>query len=87
MPMLAEFVASENSPITQKPIREFNFPEGITMGGLIRDNVGMSIGGNTQIMPGDRVVVFGKSGLIYKIDSYFAAPVSAMSRIMSALRS
>ena len=84
---VAEFVASENSPITQKPIREFNFPEGITMGGLIRDNVGMSIGGNTQIMPGDRVVVFGKSGLIYKIDSYFAAPVSAMSRIMSALRS
>ena len=84
---VAEFVASENSPITHKPIREFSFPEGITLGGLVRNNVGMSIGGNTQIMPGDRVVVFSKSGLIYQIDSYFSAPASPIKRLMSAFKS
>ena len=84
---VAEFVASEDSPITHKPIREFSFPEGITLGGLVRDNVGMSIGGNTQIMPGDRVVVFSKSGLICQIDSYFSTPVSPIKRLMSAFKS
>ena len=84
---VAEFVASENSPITHKPIREFSFPDGITLGGLVRNNVGMSIGGNTQIMPGDRVVVFSKSGLICQIDSYFSAPASPIKRLISAFKS
>jgi trk system potassium uptake protein TrkA len=83
---VAEFVASEGSPITQKPIKEFHFPEGITLGGLVRDGVGMSIGGNTQIMSGDCVVVFSKSGLIRKIDNYFATPSSALERIISSLK-
>ena len=82
---IAEFVAAEGSPITKKPIREFHFPAGITLGGLVRDNVGMSIGGNTQIQPGDCVVVFSRSGLIRQIDNYFVTPPSTISRIVSAL--
>jgi Trk K+ transport system NAD-binding subunit len=46
----------------------------------------MSIGGNTQIQPGDCVVVFSKSGLIRQIDNYFVPPTSTISRIVSALR-
>ena len=83
---IAEFIAAEGSPITRKPIREFRFPAGITLGGLVRDNVGMSIGGNTQIQPGDCVVVFSKSGLIRQIDNYFAPPSSTIERIVSALK-
>lgn len=83
---IAEFIASENSPITLKPIRDFHFPKGITLGGLVRDEVGMSISGNTQIKPGDCVVVFSKSGLIRQIDSYFAPSQSAISRIISSLK-
>ena len=82
---IAEFTAAEGSPITKKPIREFHFPSGITLGGLVRDNVGMSIGGNTQIQPGDCVVVFSKSGLIRQIDNYFVPPTSTLDRIVSAL--
>ena len=82
---VAEFIASEGSPITKKAIREFRFPSGITLGGLVRDGVGTHVTGNTQIMPGDRVIVFCKSGLIREIDSYFAVPTSAISRAMSAL--
>lgn len=83
---IAEFVAAENSPITRKPIREFHFPSGITLGGLVRGDVGMNIGGNTQILPGDCVVVFSKSGLIRQIDSYFAPCTSAINRIISSLK-
>lgn len=83
---IAEFVAAEGSPITQKPVREFHFPSGITLGGLVRGEVGMNIGGNTRILPGDCVVVFSKSGLIRQIDTYFAPPTSAISRIISSLK-
>lgn len=82
---IAEFVAAEGSPITKKPIREFHFPSGITLGGLVRDGVGMSIGGNTQVLPGDCVVVFSKAGLIRQIDNYFTPSSSAISRIISSL--
>lgn len=84
---IAEFIASEGSPITQKPIREFHLPSGITLGGLVRNETGMSISGNTQIQPGDCVVVFSKSGLIKKIDHYFAPPTSTLNQIISALKS
>jgi trk system potassium uptake protein TrkA len=83
---IAEFVAAEGSPITKKTIREFHFPAGITLGGLVRDGVGMSIGGNTQVLPGDCVVVFSKSGLIRQIDNYFAPPTSTLSSLISSLK-
>lgn len=82
---VAEFYAAEDSPITKKPVREFRFPAGIILGGLVRDGVGMSIGGNTTIMPGDCVVVFSKAGMIRQIDCYFTPPTSTVGRIISAL--
>lgn len=82
---VAEFIATEDSPITKHPIREISLPSGVTLGGLVRNEVGMSIGGNTQIMPGDRVVVFSKAGLIKKMDSYFARPTSVINRVISAV--
>ena len=71
---VAEFIAAEGSPITQKPVREIRMPEGITLGGLVRGKTGMPISGNTQILPGDSVVVFCRSQLIKKLDYYFKKP-------------
>jgi len=71
---VAEFTAAEGSPITLHPIREIKVPEGITLGGLVRGNVGMPISGNTQIQPGDIVVVFCRSQLIKKLDYFFKKP-------------
>lgn len=73
---VAEFTAVEGSPITLKPIREIHMPEGITLGGLVRGKTGMPINGNTQIEPGDIVVVFCRSQLIKKLDHYFKKPSS-----------
>lgn len=73
---VAEFTAAEGSPITQHPIREIRLPEGITLGGLVRGKTGMPINGNTQVQPGDIVVVFCLSQLIKKLDYYFKKPSS-----------
>ena len=83
---VAEFVALEGSPITGKPIRELRFPRGVTLGGLIRDKIGMPINGSTVIQPGDSVVVFATDGLIKKIDHFFRKPEGGIvSKIIDKL--
>lgn len=84
---VAEFMANEESLITQSPVKDLRLPNGVTLGGLVRDGVGQPIYGNTQIVPGDTVVVFCKSGLIKKMDRYFSRPSSAINRIISSLMS
>ena len=71
---VAEFVALENSLITQHPIREQRLPQGVALGGLIRDRIGMPINGNTIVQPGDSVVVFAVNGLVKKMDRFFRKP-------------
>jgi len=71
---VAEFVALENSLITQHPIREQRLPQGVALGGLIRDRIGMPINGNTIVQPGDSVVVFAINGLVKKMDRFFRKP-------------
>ena len=71
---VAEFVAQEGSPITGKLIREQRFPHGVSLGGLIREGIGMSVNGNTQIQAGDSVVVFATDGQIKKMDCFFRKP-------------
>ena len=82
---VAEFIASEGSIVTEKPVRDLRLPRGVTLGGLVRNGSGFPIHGNTQIQPDDRVVVFCLSGLIKKMDRYFCRPTSAISRVISAL--
>ncbi len=71
---VAEFVALEGSLITERPIRQQRFPQGVSLGGLIRRGIGMPINGNTQIQAGDSVVVFATGGLIKKMDRFFRQP-------------
>lgn len=82
---VAEFIAQEGSEITQKPIHKMHFPKGVTLGGMVRDGVGQHISGNTQIKPGDIVVVFSLAGVIKEMDHYFASPTSVINRLKSAL--
>ena len=83
---VAEFVALEGSLITQRPIREQHFPQGVSLGGLIRDKLGMPINGSTQIQAGDSVVVFAVDGLIKKMDRFFRKPdCGIVSKIIDKL--
>ncbi len=68
---VAEIVAKPDSKITRKPVRQLTLPRELTLAGLVRNGVGMLIDGNTQIQPGDSVVVFCLQGSLHKVDKLF----------------
>lgn len=68
---VAEFTVKEGSKITRHPVKDLGLPKGTTIGGLIRNGEGVVVMGNTQILPGDHVVVFCLSMMIKKIEKYF----------------
>lgn len=68
---VAELIAKPGSRITQKPVKDLALPKDLTIGGLIRNGVGMMVNGNTQIMPYDHVVVFCLDTAIRKIEKLF----------------
>ena len=66
-----EFVAKPGARITQKPVRDLDFPEEAKIGGVVRDNQGYVADGNTQIVEGDKVVVFTLPSGIKKLEKFF----------------
>lgn len=67
---VAEFVVAKNAKVTRRMVKDLGLPPNITLGGLVRNGCGQLINGSTQILEGDRVVVFC-IGNIKKIEKYF----------------
>lgn len=55
---VVEFVAAEGSPVTRRPVKALGLPFGVAIGGLVRGGEGVLVNGNSQIEPGDTVMVF-----------------------------
>jgi trk system potassium uptake protein TrkA len=70
---VAEFTAAEGSKVTKKPVKDLGLPVGITIGGLVRNDVGMLVNGNSQIEAGDLVMVFCHEHNMKKAEKYFKA--------------
>ena len=68
---VAEFTVSEKARVTKGLVKDLDLPQGATIGGLIRKKEGMLVNGNTQILPGDHVVVFCLGSMIKKLEKYF----------------
>ena len=68
---VAEFTVNEHSKVTRHLVKDLGLPKGITIGGLIRGGEGVVVVGNTQILPGDHVVVFCHGMMIKKAEKYF----------------
>lgn len=68
---VAELIPKEGSKVTKKLVKDLGLPQGMTIGGLVRDNVGMLVSGNTQIQAGDSVVVFCYGQNMKKIERLF----------------
>lgn len=66
-----EFIAKQDAKITQKPIKDLDFPEEAKIGGIIRGDCGYIANGDTQIQVGDKVVVFTLPAAIKKLEKYF----------------
>lgn len=68
---VAEFIAMEKSKVTRKPVRLLDLPRGLNIGGIVRNGEGILITGETQIMPGDSVLVFMYHVDIDKVERLF----------------
>ncbi|NQW36204.1 MAG: Trk system potassium transporter TrkA [Flavobacteriales bacterium] len=68
---LLEFKVRENSKITNKIIRELNFPRDASIGGVIRDGKGHIVLGDFQILAGDKVVVSCLADSVIKVEKFF----------------
>lgn len=70
---VVEFKAMEGSRITKDKISHVGLPENATIGGIVRAGEGLLVNGETQILPGDTVVVLCESQIIHKLEKYFKA--------------
>lgn len=68
---VAEFIVKENARVTRTLVKDICLPKGATIGGLVRGDEGILVTGNTQIQPGDHVVVFCLASMIKRIEKYF----------------
>lgn len=66
-----EFIAKPGAKITEKEIKDLNFPEEAKIGGIIRGENAFIANGLTQIKEGDKVVVFTLPSGIKKIEKFF----------------
>jgi trk system potassium uptake protein TrkA len=69
---LLEFVVKPNSKITNKLIKDLNFPRSAIFGGVIRDGEGMIPLGSFKIEAGDRVVVCCLPRSISEVEAFFS---------------
>ncbi len=68
---VAEFIANKGAQVTKKAVKDLNLPRGVTIGGIVRDEVGMLVSGNTQIQQGDSVVVFMHDLSLRRVEKLF----------------
>ena len=68
---LLEFNVPEGSKITDKPLKDINFPEGAIIGMIVRDGEARIPMGETIIYPGDTVIVFSLPWAIHKLEKLF----------------
>jgi len=68
---VAEFTATEGSRVTRHPVKDLGLPGGATIGGLVRNGVGMLVNGNSRIEAGDSVMVFCHEHKIDKVEKFF----------------
>lgn len=68
---VAEFIPAEGSKVTRKEVKDLGLPRGMTIGGLVRQEKGELVSGNTRIKAGDSVMVFCHKVDMKKIEKFF----------------
>ncbi len=66
-----EFVAAPGSRITRKSLKHMNIPKGAIIGAVLHNDRLIIPKGDTQIQPGDRVVVFSLPVALHHLARYF----------------
>lgn len=66
-----EAEALETSTLVGKPLREVNLPDGILVGAIVRSGEVIIPNGATEIVAGDRVVLFARFDQVKKVEQMF----------------
>jgi trk system potassium uptake protein TrkA len=68
---LLEFEVKPNSKILDVEIKDLDFPRSAIIGGVIRNNQGITVRGNFTFQEKDRVVVLSKPECIRTVEGFF----------------
>lgn len=68
---ILEFIVKAGSKITEREIRELQFPKGAIIGGVVRNGVGYTTMGDFQFRPKDRAVVLCRPECISAVEKFF----------------
>jgi trk system potassium uptake protein TrkA len=68
---ILEYVAQPKSTVTKKPIKDLGFPKEAIIGGIVRGEESFIAVGDTQVLSGDKVVVFALPGGVSKTEKFF----------------
>lgn len=68
---IIEFIAGDNSKVTRMPVRKLNLPKGAILGAVSRDGDVFIPIGDSELMAGDKVVVFAIPSAIRDIEKLF----------------
>ena len=71
---VAELQVPEGARVTRHPVKDLGLPQGIALGGLVRNGQGILINGNTRIEAGDVVMVFCHEQNMKRVEHYFKVP-------------
>ncbi|MCK5707478.1 MAG: Trk system potassium transporter TrkA [Candidatus Aureabacteria bacterium] len=66
-----ELIPEKDSPITNAPIRDINFPKNSIVGAITRNSEIILVGGNVQIQAGEPVIVFCHEEAVQKLQKIF----------------
>lgn len=69
---IVEFMATEHSRITHGKIRHMHLPEDTNIAAIVRAGEGVLVNGDTEIVPGDKVIVFCKSHVLRDVEQFFS---------------
>jgi trk system potassium uptake protein TrkA len=69
---IVEFIASEKSKITKKPLFKTSFPKNAILGAIIKENNKLEIPqGSSHVQAGDKVIVFSMPSAIKDVEKLF----------------
>ncbi len=67
-----EIVATEDSDVVKKPLRNLEFPKGAIIGAMVRNENVIIPSGKSMIMPGDRIIIFSSTEALPKVEKFWA---------------
>ncbi len=68
---ILEYEIKNNCRITNRYMKDLDFPKGAVIGGAIRDGKGYIVLGSFQFEPGDRVVVVSRMESLSEVEKFF----------------